>query len=123
MKRKATIGECPICEASLKVTELSCPSCRTKIVTDLETCPFCNLKADALRFLTIFLKSRGNIKEVEKELGISYPTVRKRLDDLLSGLGLEVTPTATPRRRTEVFERLRKGEISVDDAVGELGSE
>ena len=123
MKHKATIGKCPICEASLKVTELSCPSCRTKIVTDLETCPFCNLKPDSLRFLTIFLKSRGNIKEVEKELGISYPTVRKRLDDLLGDLGLEAASAAAPGRRSEVFERLRKGEISVDDAVNELGTE
>jgi len=122
MKRKSTIGKCPICEASLKVTELSCPSCRTRIVTDLQTCPFCNLEPDSLRFLTVFLKSRGNIKEVEKELGISYPTVRKRLDDLLTDLGLEPASTAPPARRTEVFERLRKGEITVDDAVDELGS-
>jgi hypothetical protein len=123
MKRKSTIGKCPICDAGLKVTELSCPACHTRIVTSLETCPFCNLKPDLLRFMTIFLKSRGNIKEVEKELGISYPTVRKRLEDLLAALDLEAAPMAPTGRRTEVFEKLRRGEMSVDDAVEALGTE
>ncbi len=122
MSRKATIGKCPVCEAGLRVTELSCPSCRSRLITDLETCSFCNLNPDLYRFLRIFLKSRGNIKEVEKELGISYPTVRKRLDDLLATLGLEAGSSPTGGKRTEVFEKLRRGEISVDDAVGELGT-
>ncbi len=122
MNHRATVGRCPVCDAGMRVTELSCPSCRSRLITDLETCSFCNLSPDLFRFLQIFLKSRGNIKEVEKELGISYPTVRKRLDDLLVALGLEAGSAPTPGRRTEVFEKLRRGEISVDDAVGELGS-
>ncbi len=122
MNRRATIGKCPVCEAGLRVTELSCPSCHSRLITDLETCSFCNLNPDLYRFLRIFLKSRGNIKEVEKELGISYPTVRKRLDDLLTTLGLEAGAPPSGGKRTEVFEKLRKGEISVDDAVGELGT-
>jgi hypothetical protein len=122
MNRRSTIGRCPVCEAGLKVTQLSCPSCHSKLITELETCSFCNLGTDLYRFLEIFLKSRGNIKEVEKELGISYPTVRKRLDDLLAALGLESKPASSPGKRSEVFEKLRKGEISVDDAVGELGT-
>ena len=122
MNRRSTIGKCPVCEAALKVTELSCTSCRSRLITELETCAFCNLSPDLYRFLEIFLKSRGNIKEVEKELGISYPTVRKRLDDLLATLGLEARTAPPAGKRTEVFEKLRKGEISVDDAVGELGT-
>jgi hypothetical protein len=122
MNHRSTIGKCPVCEAGLKVTELSCPSCHSRLITELETCSFCNLSPDLYRFLKIFLKSRGNIKEVEKELGISYPTVRKRLDDLLAALGLEARAMPSTGKRTEVFEKLRKGEISVDDAVGELGS-
>lgn len=120
MKPKSTIGQCPVCQAGLRVTELTCPACRTKIVSDLATCEFCNLSPDLLRFLRAFLRARGNIKEVERELGISYPTVRKRLDDLLAKLGLE---GGSPGRdqRLEVFEKLRKGEITVDDAVDSLG--
>jgi hypothetical protein len=122
MVPKATIGRCPICNTPLRVTELSCPSCRTRIVSDLSTCRFCNLSPDLLRFLQAFLKARGNIKEVERELGISYPTVRKRLDELLSDLGLEGGPSPARDARLEVFERLRKGEISVDEALESLGS-
>jgi len=121
MKRKTAIGKCPICDTGLRVTELTCPSCSTRIVSDLKTCPFCNLASDALAFLWAFLKARGNIKEVEKDLGISYPTVRKRLDELLANLGLEPGSGSSQSHRLEVFERLRKGEISVDDAVAALG--
>lgn len=123
MKKRASIGQCPVCETRLRVTELSCPKCRTRIVTDLATCEFCNLSPDLLLFLRAFLNSRGNIKEVERELGISYPTVRKRLDDLLVKLGLEgdLDRAYTDDHRLEVFEKLRRGEISVDDAVDSLG--
>jgi hypothetical protein len=72
-------------------------------------------------FLRAFLRARGNIKEVEREQGISYPTVRKRLDDLLAKLGLEGGSGPTRDHRLEVFERLRKGEITVDDAIDSLG--
>ena len=123
MKRKTAIGKCPICESQLRVTELTCPACSTRIVSDLTTCPFCNLPSEALAFLWAFLKARGNIKEVEKDLGISYPTVRKRLDELLISLGLDSGAEASSSHRLEVFERLRKGEISVDEAVAALGME
>ncbi len=121
MKQKSTIGKCPVCQARLRVTELTCPACRTKIVSDLATCEFCNLSPDLLMFLRAFLRARGNIKEVERELGISYPTVRKRLDDLLAKLGLEGGSGLNRDHRLEVFERLRKGEITVDDAIDSLG--
>ena len=120
MKPKSTIGKCPVCQAGLRVTELTCPECRTKIVSDLATCEFCNLSPDLLLLLRSFLTARGNIKEVERDLGISYPTVRKRLDDLLAKLGLE-GGRRDRDQRLEVFEKLRKGEITVDDAVDSLG--
>ena len=120
MRPRTTVGKCPVCDSPLRVTELSCPACHTRIVSDLQTCEFCNLGADHLRFLRAFLRARGNIKVVERELGISYPTVRRRLDDLLRGLGLEAEGGSRPDRRLDVFEKLRKGEISVDDAVDSL---
>ena len=117
------IAECPACKASLRITELTCPKCRTRIVTDIETCRYCALPPDLRHFMHVFLATRGNIKEVERQLGISYPTVRKRLDELLMKLGIEEGRRATTPRmsRTGVFEKLRKGEISVEDAVDLLG--
>ena len=120
MKYKAP-GKCPVCSEKLEISKLTCKKCKTKIEGEFIPCEFCNLDSDQLRFLKAFVGCRGNIKDVEKELGISYPTVRRRLDDLLSALGLEATPGPAAEKRTEVFEQLRKGEISVDDAVDALG--
>jgi hypothetical protein len=122
MGPRATVGKCPVCDAALRITELSCPSCKTRIVSDLDTCRFCNLSPDLMAFLQAFLRARGNIKEVERGLGISYPTVRKRLDQLLSSLRLEGSPSPSHDSRLEVFERLRRGEITVDEALESLGS-
>jgi len=111
------IGKCPVCEADLRVSELSCPSCHTRIVGDLATCEFCNLDGAGLDFLRAFLRARGNIRLVEKELGISYPTVRRRLDELLSSLGLEAGSRPSPDQRQEILGRLETGEITVEDAL------
>jgi len=123
MEAKHPIGKCPVCATDLRVTEYTCPACATRIVTDLAACEFCSLDADLLKFLRVFLAARGNIKVVERELGISYPTVRKRLDDLLTGLGLAERTTRTAGERLDVLERLGRGEISVADALDALGPE
>lgn len=123
MEAKHPIGKCPVCSTDLRVTEYTCPACATRIVTDLAACEFCGLDSDLLRFLRVFLAARGNIKVVERELGISYPTVRKRLDDLLAGLGLAESSTRTAGERLDVLERLSRGEISVADALDALGKE
>ena len=78
--------QCPICEHEIKVTKLACTYCPTTMEGKFHTCKFCKLPADQLLFVETFLKCRGNIKEVEKELGISYPTVRSRLDSVIHTL-------------------------------------
>lgn len=86
---------------------------------------FQRLAPEQIAFLSVFIKNRGVIREVEKELGLSYPTVRNRLDDLIRSLGFEVheeaEPTAEtseePGHRREVLERLARGELSADEAV------
>lgn len=89
------LGKCPVCSEDLEITRLRCPGCGTEIKGDFTPCPFCRLDADQEKLLTVFLKARGNIREVERELGISYPTVRARIDEVLKALGLE---TAAKRR-------------------------
>lgn len=79
--------QCPVCEHEMRVAKLTCTHCPTKIEGEFRTCKFCKLPADQLLFVETFLKCRGNIKEVEKELGISYPTVRSRLDCVIQALG------------------------------------
>ncbi len=80
--------QCPICGEKLTITRLSCPSCETTMEGKFEGCPFCTLSPEDMRFLLIFLKNRGSIKDVERDMGISYPTVRAALDNLIATLGL-----------------------------------
>lgn len=83
------LTECPVCDAPLAVTELRCGSCDTTLHGDFTTsqCNFCNLAPDQAKFLDLFLRCRGNLREVERNLHLSYPTVRARLDTLLTHLG------------------------------------
>ena len=113
-------GLCPICGQKLSVSELTCHHCETTIRGDFTSCRFCNLSAEQKYFVEVFLKSRGNIKEVERELGISYPTVRSRLDNILEAMGYKVEQGGreeSSQERRDILERLSRGDISAEDAV------
>jgi hypothetical protein len=115
---------CPVCRERLHTTRLSCDGCGTELTGAFEPCEFCALDADDRKILRIFLRSRGNTKEVERMLEVSYPTARARIDSLLTKLGLNDGPAPTepaaPPSRLELLERLSRGEISVDDALADL---
>ncbi len=127
MKYKAP-GKCPVCGERLTITKLSCPKCTTSIEGDFQPCEFCRLPEEELEFVRVFIKCRGNIKDVEKELGISYPTVRGKLDAVIRALGFEVNSKeaaveATAEReakdaaRNQILDRLSKGEITAKEAT------
>ncbi len=80
--------DCPVCSDQLHVTRLSCPGCGTGLTGSFAPCSFCALSEADLGLLRVFLTSRGTMKEVERHLGVSYPTARLRFDDLLRKLGL-----------------------------------
>lgn len=109
------IGRCPVCGGRLFITQLSCESCRTRIEGRIPTPRFCQLDEDQMEFLEVFLRCRGVIKEVEKELGISYPTVKGKLDSLLLALGLLEEDVG--KKREEVLEELEAGRISLQEAI------
>jgi hypothetical protein len=113
-------GKCPVCSADLEVVRLQCTSCGTAVEGHFDLPKFSRLNPDQLAFLELFLRARGNIKEVERELGLSYPTVRARLDALLAALGYAVEPerrAETARRRREVLDALDAGTISAEEAL------
>ncbi|MBN1460383.1 MAG: DUF2089 domain-containing protein [Armatimonadetes bacterium] len=117
------ISSCPGCGARLQVRELGCPECGIALRGDFRPCEFCSLPQDQLAFLRLFISRRGNLREVERELGLSYPTVRARLDDLLRALGY---PTDAPsvrdryEHRRRVLDDLKSQRITADQAVREL---
>jgi len=137
------IATCPICSGELAVTRLHCRSCGTTLEGDFNVGRFARLSRDQFALLESFLRSRGNLKEMERELGISYPTVRARVDSLLRALGLgegddtpmdeaeaegteaaETEPagseTVAAAARRTVLERLARREIDAATAAAEL---
>jgi hypothetical protein len=129
-------GRCPICEAELTVTHLRCQRCGTGLEGTFTLNKFDRLSREQLRFVEVFVKNRGVIRDVEHELNISYPTVRSRLDEVVRALGYDAGPDGaggaaedgqatgvSPERRREILDRLSGGEISADQAVQLLRGE
>ena len=128
------LSRCPVCEATLYLSELACARCQTRIQGTFEPCRFCRLEKEPLAFIELFLRCEGNLSRVEKELNLSYPTVRNRLASALAALGLNgnaeelppVTPVAAPpapetlERRRILLETLAQGEISAEEAAHAL---
>jgi len=102
------------------VTELCCPDCKTAVKGSFALPFFATLAPEQENFLKVFLKSRGNIKAVERQLGISYPTVKGKLDSLLNSLGLGESQIKAGGRRIEIVKMLERGEITAQEAVKRL---
>lgn len=91
-----TISKCPTCGSNLKIAALRCSDCGLELRNDFELSPFDLLSSEQSNFLITFLKQRGNMSAVQEELGVSYPTTKKMLDQLLTALGLsDSTPQIT----------------------------
>ena len=113
--------DCPTCHHALTVTELSCTTCGTRVSGQFRRCEFCGLDDDQRALLRVFLATRGNIKEIERFLGVSYPTARARLDDLIGAVGANDAPTraqrSTPRDRHAILDQVAVGALDVGEAL------
>jgi hypothetical protein len=129
------IATCPVCSGELTITRLHCRSCGTALEGEFGVGRFGRLSREQLALLESFLRARGNLKEMERELGISYPTVRGRVDALVRALGLgdggadeepsDEIPSAAPAvdvaaRRRDILERLARKEIGAEEAAEAL---
>jgi hypothetical protein len=123
---RQVIGKCPVCGEELTVTRLHCRSCDTALEGNFNLGKFYRLSPEQLHFVETFIKCEGKITRVEDELGLSYPTVRNRLNDVIRALGYEVPAQATvsAERRKSILEQVQAGEIAPEEAVELLkGSE
>lgn len=117
---KTIISRCPVCDNELTVARLKCHSCDTVIENSFRLSKFDYLAEEELYFVETFIRCRGNIKEVEKELKISYPTVRAKLDGVIKKLGYEARPDEETLRRDEILKSLERGEITAEEAIAQL---
>lgn len=123
VKRKAPFN-CPVCGGQYETTRLTCSGCNSELSGKFSGCDFCKLTDEEEFFVLTFLKCRGSIKDVEKAMGISYPTVRGKLDAVIKKLGLESSMSSDEikQERKKVFDRLDRGEITADEAADILKS-
>lgn len=115
---REVLGKCPVCNNRTVITKIYCHECGTTIEGEFDLCKFCRLTPEQKTFIDVFIKCRGNIKEVEKELGVSYPTVKNKLEDAATALGYKnESAPPDPSRKKEVLDKLNNGEITVEEAV------
>ena len=109
-----TPRDCPVCGERLVIHSLGCEHCGTELSGSFQPCAYCGLPPDDLETLRVFLVSRGNMRELEKHLGVSYPTARQRFAELLARLGFEGDPRPVDPER--VLTDLAAGRIGVEEA-------
>jgi hypothetical protein len=104
----------------MTVTRVYCRHCDTAVEGRFALGKFHRLTAEQLQFAEIFIRCEGKITRVEEEMGLSYPTVRARLHDLIRALGYEVGPEpvgVSPEERRELLAELAQGKISAEEAL------
>lgn len=136
--QREVISNCPVCDSQLTVTRLHCNTCGTTIEGEFSVGRFSRLNREQMALLESFLRSRGNLRELERELGVSYPTVRNRVEALLRALDLgdgTPIPPEPPRpadvatsavdaeTRRSILERLARHELSAEQAAAALRGE
>jgi len=121
MARRGLVSRCPVCDSGMAVSELTCESCGTSVRGRFPVPDLCRLPDELYQFLVVFVKNRGVIRDVEKELGISYPTVRSRLDAVLAALGF--IESGDRGESSRVIEMLERGEITAEEAEQMLRGE
>ena len=132
------IATCPVCSGELAVTRLHCRACGTTLEGDFNVGRFGHLGREQMAVLESFLRSRGNLRDMERELGLSYPTVRSRVEALVRALGFgsradgdeggdadavpspALSPADLASARQAILERLAKREIGADEAASAI---
>lgn len=109
---------CPVCGGQLVHSRLSCQDCDIELTGTFEPCEYCNLEGDDRELLRFFLLARGNLKELQRHLGVSYTTARLRYEALLERLNFDAPPARD--QRLEILQALARGELTAEDARRQL---
>lgn len=111
---------CPVCAEPLTVTRLHCRNCDTAIEGHFEIGRMGRLTSEQLEFVETFIRCEGKLNRMERELGLSYPTLRSRLSEVITRMGFEPGPEAaelSDKQRHRILDELARGEISSEQAM------
>lgn len=111
---------CPVCSTELITLRLGCPSCATELSGHFESCRYCRLDATDAQILEVFLRGRGNVRDVQAHLGVSYPTARARLGEVLDKLGFTDTPVEPTSREPAGRDAPQLAAVLADLAAGRI---
>ena len=121
------LTRCPVCKDELVITRLQCQTCSTSIEGHFFGGPFANLSREQMEFIEMFIRVEGKLSRMEGELGLSYPTVRNRLHDVIRAMGYEPgkddSSTMDEEKRRGILADLDAGRISSEDAMRALNGE
>lgn len=116
------LTRCPICSGEILVTRLYCRNCETTIEGHFSGLPFVQLTSEQLSFIEVFIRCEGKISRMEDEIGLSYPTIRSRLHEVIRALGYEPRGAEEPiglseQERQRILEDLNTGRIGAEEAL------
>ena len=119
------LEKCPACQNAVIVTRIRCTRCDCEVIGQFQPTIFNRLPPESLAFVETFVRLRGNIKEMERELGLPYSAIRNRLDEVITELGFAAgdhsgLKDGRSASRRDVLDRLEAGEITAEDAAAEL---
>jgi hypothetical protein len=109
---------CPDCKAPLNVTRMACPTCKLNLEGEFEVSALGKLGPDDQAFVIAFVRHHGSLKKMESIFGISYPTVKNRLNAISANLDRNFE---NPSPNLYVLEQLSRGELTVEEALERLG--
>ena len=129
-------NQCPACGSPLVITECKCPACQLQMRGEFQSGQLSSLSDEALTFVKVFLSARGNLTEVERVLGISYPTIRNKLDEInnilnrnnetiiipekTTGSAIEKKATSVEDGRKDILQQVSDGRLSPAEAAQKL---
>lgn len=108
-------NECPYCRMAMAVTQMTCGHCRVVVQADFPMSRMAGLPVEHQRFIEMFVLAGGNLKEIAEQVGVSYPTIRSRLDKVIDALRGEIAKTQ--RVRGNVLDAVKQGKTTAADAA------
>jgi hypothetical protein len=115
------LGACPVCGSPMRVAEYACTGCGITVRGEFEQSELCNLPADLLHFVRVFLCAEGSLKQVERELGISYPTVKARLARVNQILAVPAfSDMVETQKRVRLLKEFSEGRLTKEQLLENL---